>query len=290
MVAPPLLHDPAVKRWLAGAEPAWTLLDRKSVEALSLPPRPHDGVIRLAADLSLDEIERSAVARNALLLLRSASEGPGLGLTATGNLSRRVVAEMCERMEWPDFDKAEQFQFHQVVNEPDFLPLYFIRHVAQAAGAVRRHKGNLKSTPAGRALQADPARGGLLAIFFHVALWALDLQYLSRGVLGTWPQRDIGVVLWSISVSASEWQSPARLTRLCCVPSKAVVESTWDSGAFAMEAMVLRLLRDFGLLEHRSEGIPGQSFAKRNFYRKAALFDRFLSFDVDLEAAAMSRH
>jgi hypothetical protein len=147
MIAPPLLQDPAVKRWLAGTEPAWTLLDRKSFEALTLPPGTHGSAIRLAADLSDDEIERSAVARNALLLLRFASEGSGLGLTATGNLSRRVVAEMCELMEWPDFDKAERFQFHEVVNEPDFLPLHFIRHVGQAAGFVQRHKGNLKSTP-----------------------------------------------------------------------------------------------------------------------------------------------
>jgi hypothetical protein len=290
MIAPPLLQDPAVKRWLAGTEPAWTLLDRKSFEALTLPPGTHGSAIRLAADLSDDEIERSAVARNALLLLRFASEGSGLGLTATGNLSRRVVAEMCELMEWPDFDKAERFQFHKLVNEPDFPPLHFIRRVGQAAGFMRRHKGNLKSTPLGRALQADAARGGSLAVFFHVALWGLDLQYLSRGVLGSWPQRDIGVVLWSISVSASEWQSPERLTRLCCVPSKAVIESTWASGAFAMEAMVLRLLRDFGLLEHRSESVPGQRFAEKHFYRKTALFDRFLSFDVGLEAEGMSRH
>jgi hypothetical protein len=107
MVAPLLLQDPAVKRWLAGTEPAWILLDRKSLEALNRPPRTPGSAIRLAADMSLDEIEGSAVARNALVLLRSASEGSGLGLTATGNLARRVVAEMRELMIWPDFDQAE---------------------------------------------------------------------------------------------------------------------------------------------------------------------------------------
>jgi hypothetical protein len=240
--------------------------------------------------MSLDEIEESAVARNALVLLRSASEGSGLGLTATGNLARRVVAEMRELMIWPDFDQAEAFRFDKVVNEPDYLPLYFIRHVAEAAGAVRRRKGNLKPTPAGRQLQEEPGRRALLAIFFRVAMWELDLHYLSRGILGSWPQRDIGVILWSISVSANEWQSRERLTRMCCIPSKAVVESTWDAGSFAMEAIVLNLLRDFGLLERRSESIPGQRVAKNHFYRKTALFDRFLSFDVDLEADGMSRH
>jgi hypothetical protein len=290
MVTPLVLEDSAVKRWLGGIEPAWALLDWKGFEALSLQPGADGSAIRLAADLSLGEVEGSAVGRNALLLLRAASEGSGLGLTTTGNLSRRVVAEMIERMVWPDFDKTEAFRFDKVVNEPDFPHLHFLRHVAQAVGALRRYKGSLKPTPLGRRLMEDPDRRGLLAIFFHVALWGLDLQYLSRGILGGWPQRDIGVVLWSISVSAIEWQSRERLTRLCCIPSKAVVEWPWDAGTHVMDAMILRLLRDFGLLEHRSESIAGERFAENHFYRKTALFDRFLSFDVDIEVEGLSRH
>ena len=62
----------------------------------------------------------------------------GLKLTATGNLSRTVVAEMVDLFEWPGFDKAEAFQLHKVVNEPDFLPLFFVRHVAEFAKLVRK--------------------------------------------------------------------------------------------------------------------------------------------------------
>src|SRR5882757_5011062 len=93
--APGFLQNPAVRNWLGGIVPAWTMLDQKSFEALRLPPLPPVGAIRFAADFSPEEIEQSAVARNALILLHSASVGLGLKLTTTGNLARSVVVEMC---------------------------------------------------------------------------------------------------------------------------------------------------------------------------------------------------
>ena len=124
------------------------MLDQKSFEALLLPPLPPVGAIRFATDFSPEEIGQSAVARNALILLHSASVGPGLKLTTTGNLSRSVVAEMCDLFTWPGFDKTEAFRLHKVINEPDFLPLYFVRHLVETAGLVRQRKGYLKTTPA----------------------------------------------------------------------------------------------------------------------------------------------
>ena len=47
-----------------------------------------------------------------------------------------------------------------------------------------------------------------------------------------------------------------------------------------MEAKILRPLLWFGLLEHRSEEIPGSRFGQQHFYRKAELFERLLAFDV----------
>ena len=68
-------RNTSVKRWLGGLEPAWTLLDYGSFTALRDPPSPTTGPIRLATDLTQDEIEQSAVARNALILLLAASVG-----------------------------------------------------------------------------------------------------------------------------------------------------------------------------------------------------------------------
>ena len=117
MVAPGMLQNSAVQRWLGGIEPAWTLLDQESFFALRKPPGVEGAPIRLATDLSPDEISQSAIGRNTLVLLRAAAVGPGLKLTATGNLARKVVAEMVDLFTWPDFDKAEAFRFNKVINE-----------------------------------------------------------------------------------------------------------------------------------------------------------------------------
>jgi hypothetical protein len=77
MVATDFLQDPKVRQWLEGIEPAWTLLTFDSLRALRREPSAGQSAIRIAADLSAEEIAGSAVARNILILLRQ-------GLSAVG--------------------------------------------------------------------------------------------------------------------------------------------------------------------------------------------------------------
>ncbi len=290
MVAGDFLHYPELRRWLGGLEPAWTLLDMASLNALRREPSKDNHTLRLANNLTATEIAASAVTHNTLTLLRRAADGEGLKLTATGNLSRTVVAEMVDRFEWPDFDRAEAFRLHKVVNEPDFLPLFFVRHVAQFAKLVRPYRGNLGATRLGKEMLTEDRRQALQAILFHVTFWHADLGYLGRGLHGSWPQRDIGVLLWSLSVAAADWQTPDKLTRLCTIPVSEVLDASWDTGSLTMEGRILRPLLWFGLLEHRAEKVSDARFAKRHLYRKAPLFARFLTFDVHTEQPETARH
>ncbi len=290
MIPRDLLRNPAVRNWLGGIEPAWTLLDQASFSALQKPPSSAASAIRLATDLSPDEIGKSAVARNALILLHAASVGSGLELTATGNLTRKVVAEMLDVFTWPGFDRTEAFRLHKVINEPDFLPLFFIRHLVETGQLVRRREDHLKIAAPGLQVIEDPSRQALQALLFHLALWAIDLGYFGRAIDHGWPQRDAGIVLWSLSIAANDWQPPERLTRMCTIPTGNILNTKWDTATHAMEATILRPLWWFGLLDRRQDAIPGQTFEKKRFYRKTPLFDRFLSFDVKLEAGAGSRH
>jgi hypothetical protein len=290
MVAEDFLRDPQVRHWLDGVEPAWTLLTFDSLQALRREPSANHRAIRIANDLSADEIAGSAVARNTLILLRQTIERGGLPLTTTGNLSRAVVAEMRTIIEWPGYDQVHAFRLHKVINEPDFLPLHVVRLLAEAAALVRIQRGKLVATPLGNSLLSDARQGALPAILFHLAFWHMDFGYFGRGLLGTWPQADIGIVLWSLSISAGDWQPSEKLTRLCTIPEPAMILGTWDRTSYAMEARVLRPLLWFGLLEHRSEKIANSRFGEHQFYRKAALFDRMLTFDVTVDPMEGARH
>jgi len=90
MVAPGFLQNPEVRRWRNGVEPAWTMLEFDSLNALRHEPSTNNHAIRLEPDLGDAEISGSAVTANALILLRRAAQA-GAKLTATGNLSRAVV-------------------------------------------------------------------------------------------------------------------------------------------------------------------------------------------------------
>ena len=290
MVAADFLQDPQVRQWLDGVEPAWTVLTFDSLRALRQQPSAGQTAIQLATDFSADEIAGSAVARNTLILLRQAIERDGLPLTATGNLSRAVVAEMCELIEWPHYDQAEPFRFNKVINEPDFLPLHVVRLLAQAAKLVRAQRGKLVATPQGKSMLSDARQGSLPTMLFRFAFWHMDLGYFGRGLLGSWPQADMGIVLWSLSVSADGWQTNEKLTRLCTIPEPAILSGTWDRSTYAFEARILRPLLWFGLLEYRSEKIPDARFTAWHYYRKAELFDRLLAFDVKMDFAEGRRH
>jgi hypothetical protein len=290
MVAQDFLLDSQVRAWLDGVEPAWMLLTFESLQALRQEPSATRTAIRIANDLSREEIAGSPIARNTLILLRQAIEHGGLPLTATGNLTRAVVAEMCKLIAWPDYDQADTFRFNKVINEPDFLPLHVVRQLAQAATLVRAQRGKLVATPIGKSMLDDARQGSLLAILFHLAVWHMDLGYFGRGLLGSWPQADAGVVLWSLSVCASDWQSAEKLTRLCTIPKPAMFSGNWDRTLYAMGARILRPLLWFGLLEHRSEKIPSSRIGEHHFYRKAELFDRLLAFDIQVDLSEGARH
>jgi len=146
VVAPGFLQNPSVRKWLKGVEPVWTMLDFDSFDALRAEPSASNHAIRLEPNLTETVLSGSAVARTAEVFLRRATDTNGLKLTTTGNLSRAVVAEMIEIIEWPDLDKGKLFEFHKVINEPDFLPLHFVRVLAEATKLARRQGEKLISS------------------------------------------------------------------------------------------------------------------------------------------------
>lgn len=281
MVAPGFLQNSEVRQWLNGVEPAWTVLELDSFNSLHHEPSATNQTIQLEPNLTLGDLSGSAVMSNTLILLRWAIETGGLKLTATGNLSRTVVTAMFESMEWPGLDKDEFLEFHKVINEPDFLPVHFVRVLMQTAKLLRTHRGKLLPTRRGKQTVLGEQRGTLQAVLFHLAFWHMNLGYFDRNPLEFWPQSHMGIVLWSLSASANEWLDGETLTRLCTVPVIGVLESPWDIGAFATESRILHPLTWFGLLEQRDG--EGTGLIKRHLYRKTPLFDRFLKFNVQIE-------
>src|SRR5262249_53384933 len=143
---PGFLQNPEVRRWLNGVEPVWTMLDFGGYTVLRQEPLPGNEAIQLRPDLTESDLAVSAVLRTARTLLQRAGDDGGLKLTATGTLSRSVVAEMIQLIEWPNFNKITIFNLNKVINEPDFLPFHFPRLLLQATKLVQKTRNSLVPT------------------------------------------------------------------------------------------------------------------------------------------------
>ncbi|MDE0035663.1 MAG: hypothetical protein OXU75_21355 [Deltaproteobacteria bacterium] len=97
----------------------------------------------------------------------------------------------------------------------------------------------------------------------------------------------MGVILWGLSHMAGEWQSVDTLATLCAVRDDSVANMHWNAEGTMFSGRVLGPLRWFGLLEWR---LPLDFLNDARCWRKTALFDRFLSFDVRLAERPAEGH
>ena len=278
-----------VSDWPGGIEPVWKLLESESARALRVEPLAEGSAVHLADDLTEAELAESAVVRNALVLLGEMDGGETLWTGTHGNLKMNSVSRLRTLMSWPGMEAMEQLRAGKTYREQAIGELHLLRLVAERAGLIRSSALWFELTPSGRAMLAPGSRGGLQARLFGHAFWHMDLsKFVSgvpRGLPAWWPQGDIGMVLWSLSAAGDEFRSVETLTDLCTVPDDATPEAYWNPAAMMFSRRVLDPLRWFGLVECRGEEVP---IAAQ--WRKTALFDRLLSFDVRFVDRPADRH
>lgn len=291
MVKPGFLENPSVKEWLGDVEPTWALLDYDSWRGLHRPLDEPDSLIALVQGNDVEVHQASCLVRNTIRLLQQCDSQDGLKLTQKGNLSRIVVAEFIDVLDWPDFGLDSTRALNKVINESDVWPLHFVRELAQAMRLVRRHKGYLQATKKGRRLIGDNDGRELFAELLTTVLWHVNLGYFDGFPIQGWPQTSIGVALWSISVSAHAWSRKETLTRQCAPPDDGLLdEQRWDVGSAMFEHRVLRPLVWLGLLEMKEVKVPERPYSRNYLYRKSPEFDKILAFDIELEEAVGTRH
>ena len=168
-------------------------------------------------------------------------------------------------MSWPGTEATEQFRAGKSYYEQQVGELHLLRSVMNLAGLIEPGGLRFNLTPLGREMLEPGRRGALQAFLFRQAFWHRDLsKFVSgrpRNLPGWWPQGDIGVVLWSISAVATDWQNAATLTALSTVPDDTMPTAAhWNSAATMFARYILDPLRWFGLVEY---GGPEVSFDVR---------------------------
>ena len=129
-----------------------------------------------------------------------------------------------------------------------------------------------------------------MAQLFEMVFWRINLGRWDGCPVPSWPQGDIGIILWSLSHVARTWETSDRLVRLATVPVIGVLEAERDFAGLALELRILRMLALFGLLDADREPQSAGRFLCSRRYRKRPMFDRFVSFEVTLEPIEGPRH
>ena len=269
---------PVFEEWLGGVVPTWTSLDANRIDSLLGKPPFEDGAIRLAIDLTDDEIAGSPMLQNAFTLMRAAEAADGLALTAKGNLTRETVTAMRAAMDWPGCLFEEKWRAGKQLREGHVEELRLLRELVTMESLLIRKHGRLRVGATGR-LALKGHRERLQANFFRNCFWEVSLDLFGEPECGSWPQGLIGPALWSLSTTGDRWQDTATLMRLSVLPDEAVLRNPDWVAPVLFVLRVLRPLRWFGLVECRGENATRRGHGE---WRKTTLFDRFLEFDPAL--------
>ncbi len=275
--------------WPGGVEPVWTLLEPESMEALRAEPLADNPTLRLAAGLPDEAFAESAFVRNASIALRCINDEFLPRFTEKGHFGRDMVASMREAMTWPGMEATEELRSGKALRQGDVWELHLLHRLMELAGLMDGQAFLGQLTALGREMLGPGRWGALQALLFRHLFWRADLsefvETFPRGLPGRWPQDDIGVILWGLSNVAGEWQSADTLRTLTAVRDESVAGLHWNAEGTMFAGRVLQPLRWFGLLEYR--GPPERAEVG---WRKTALFDRFLSFDVRLSRERGTGH
>ena len=277
--------------WPGAVESVWPMLEEDSLCELRDGEPPDCQALRLSSGLADGELAGSAFVRNATVLLRAAAEkGEGLRVTASGTLSLASVARMRAETAWPDMEAQEHFRDGTRYREQDIWEIRLLRAMVQDAGLVETGARALEPTALGHRMLEPGSLGALQTLLFRALFWRTDLSlsmgWLVRRVPGRWPQHDIGPILWALSGVAGEWHGADTLVVSCTDPETPAPHGLtgWPAPLFASRVLVP--LCWFGVMEWRE--IQDMHDVRR--WRKTALYDRLLSFNVRLADGRRGRH
>jgi hypothetical protein len=239
--------------------------------------------VRLRDSLSPHDLAASPTLHNARLFLGLLGEQGTAKATPKGNLPRAFVAAMDEAMRRPERDESWDAD-RKVKNEEDVFQLHVLRVLLELAGLVKRRKGLFSLTRTGERLADESRAGELFAVLLRTHFRSLNLAYLDGADPLPEFQHTIAYALYRFGQVGVAWKAPLALKPDVVLPSVADAMPPgehYDHWEIVLESRLLRPLEGFGLAEVRSVPRVEGEWLDRREYRKSALFDQVVSFELD---------
>jgi len=250
---------------------------------------PESAVVLHEEALTLSDLAEINIITGARLLLQFLVDEGGTKATKNGNLNRKFVRKMMDRM--ASYDKGIKDRLHHkdVWNEEDVPSLADLRYVLLFGKLIRKHKGAFHVTKLGQKLLEEDNAGKLYAHLFRTFFITFDLIVLDG--VGECPglQETIAYSFSVIKKSAGDWVLLDDILPVLFLPGIArnIPVSNYSGTSYApivAETRVLRPLKRFGLVETRREKRDDPTDWQTNmFFRKTSLFDTFIEIRLDAD-------
>jgi len=241
-----------------------------------------DCPVKLNKNLSFDGLSQSIFFRNTRLFLNTIISSGGAPATATGNLSRKFVAQMFEEMELDDDYRKSTTKYNKVINEEDIFPLHIIKIVCEQGELLQFRSKKIHVRKKYHKLLSDENAGELYYLLFRTFYELFCLSYLDRLPEFDSLQGTINYTFYRLSMICSEYTAVENMFNKIVLPAVHDEihhnEIVISNIGWLLRARILEPLIDFGLIEGKME--KGEYVEEIVEVRKTPLFDKFMGFEL----------
>lgn len=239
--------------------------------------------LKFGTDLPLSVLSAAPVFAGMRNFLRYAAENGGLALTAKGNLSRAVVADVMDF--FLDKEAKERvFQYAKVVNEQDLMPVWRARLVLEMSGLLRKSKGRFVVPKTKLPLLGEERAGTLAALLFTTYFRKYNLGHMSCYPDGVdIIQHDAAYVLFTLGKQAREWTSLKELPEKLLHPStrarlqEVIAHREFTRLYSVLDFYLLRNFEDWGLVVRQRD--PKDTFSDKALFQITPFYDQWVRFE-----------
>lgn len=242
--------------------------------------------VQLRKDVPDEQVRSTDIIRYSRAFLAALIKAEGTKATAKGNLNRKFISQMVEKMGMPEDYIQNLFRHHKVLNERDVRILEELRLTLEMGKLIRKYRGKFVTTKLGRQLLEAGNLGELFALLFHTKFRVFNLAY-GDGLPDFYDfQHLLGYSLYRLSsMAVGQWYDLPREAPGLMHPDLAAVVP--DNGVYDLHTMLvlcrlLNPLAGFGLVEldHDQElGLPAY-YSPVSRFRTTPLLNQLVSFDL----------
>ena len=206
--------------------------------------------------LKLSELEKSVFLANATTFLKTLIESKNENTaTATGNLNRKFVKLIFDKLIIPEDHKESILKYNKVINEADVFPLHIVRIVCQSAGLIHKRKNKFLVSKKHHSLLADERAGELYALLFNSYFTKFNIGYVDGLPTLASIQHTIAYSIYRLGEIADSYRSVEGLAEEILLP--AVLKevkggiSKYVKVEWIFRSRIFEPLIDFGLVDNR---------------------------------------